>query len=417
MANRKRVIYQSEALFVSATGSNFKYITGAWDTGLYNAGTATAANRHNTLFNTFDFSSISQTGTGNINVINGFYNAFFTGTFTSGAFSSGLLNFANQVNRVQSANYGFEIVRQDVNQFGQLAAIDRIIIEQPTVSLDFSYYLNSGENENNLGLNCKDGTTSALANILTGDVGTKNYYILVSPEGTDANIDTGIAIAQGKTIGLGNAFLSSYSVEAAVGGIPTVTVNAEALNMRFYGASTGNLPTVNPVDGTSLVGTFSIPTPVTGAGFSALRPGDVTVDITSSNVKGATVTDLKVQNATISFDITRDPIQKLGNKFAFTREITFPLTITMSMDAVLGDIDAGNLADIVNDDSSSFDVSMTLNKPGSTNRSVKYTVKGAKLDSQSFSSAIGENKTVSLQFTSQVGGPTDTTRGIFIQGP
>jgi len=332
--------------------------------------------------------------------------------------ATGSAQTLSQINRVQSANYSFEIARQDVNQFGQLAAIDRIIVEQPTVSLDFSYYLNSGENENNLGLTVGSGLlTSALANILTGDVGTKNYYILVSPEGTDANIDKVTATGQGKTIGLGNGFLSSYSVEAAVGGIPTVTVNAEALNMRFYGAATGNIPTVNPVDGSSLNGTFAIPTPNSGAGFSALRPGDVTVDISTSNAEGVTISDLKIQNATISFDITRDPIQRLGSKFAFTREITFPLTITMSMDTVLGDIEAGNLADIVNDDSSSFDVSMTLNKPGSADRSVKYVIKGAKLDSQSFSSAIGDNKTVSLQFSSQVGGPTDTTRGIFIQGP
>ena len=43
--------------------------------------------------------------------------------------------------RVQNANYSFEITRQDVNQFGNLAAIDRVILDQPTVSLDFSYYV------------------------------------------------------------------------------------------------------------------------------------------------------------------------------------------------------------------------------------------------------------------------------------
>jgi hypothetical protein len=323
----------------------------------------------------------------------------------------------SQVNRVQSCNYSFEIPRQDVNQFGQLAAIDRIILEQPTVNLDFSYYLNSGENERNLGLTVGDGTKSALADILTGDVGNKNYYILVSPEGTDANIDTTVATGQGKTIGLGNGFLSSYSIEAAVGGIPTVTVNAEALNMRFYNQATGNIPTVNPEDGSNAAGTFAIPMPVTGAGFSALRPGDVDVTITASNAKGVTIADLKPQTATISFDITREPIQKLGSRFAFTREITFPLTVTMSVDAILGEIEAGNLADTINDDSSSFDVSVQLNKPNTNDRSVKYTLKGCKLDSQTFSSAIGDNKSVTLEFSTQIGGPTDTVRGVFIEGP
>ena len=46
----------------------------------------------------------------------------------------------------------------------------------------------------------------------------------------------------------------------------------------------------------------------------------------------------------------------------------------------------------------------------------KYTLKGAKLDSQEFSSDIGSNKTVALTFTAQVGGPQDTARGLFISG-
>ena len=140
-----------------------------------------------------------------------------------------------QLNRVQGANYSFDIARQDVNQYGQLAAIDRVIVEQPTVSLDFSYYANSGENEQTLGFTL-GSTQGALANILSGGADIKNYFILVSPEGTDANINTGSAISNGKTIGIGNAGLTSYSVEAAVGGFPTVSVNAEGLNMKFYSA-------------------------------------------------------------------------------------------------------------------------------------------------------------------------------------
>ena len=44
-----------------------------------------------------------------------------------------------QLHRVQSANYSFNIARTDVNQFGELAAIDRVALETPTVSLDFTY--------------------------------------------------------------------------------------------------------------------------------------------------------------------------------------------------------------------------------------------------------------------------------------
>ena len=63
--------------------------------------------------------------------------------------------------RIQNINYSFDVTRTDVNQFGNLAAIDRVILEQPTVSLDFSYYVSSGENEGNLGFNL-DGRESAI---------------------------------------------------------------------------------------------------------------------------------------------------------------------------------------------------------------------------------------------------------------
>lgn len=328
-----------------------------------------------------------------------------------------------QLERVQTANYSFEVTRQDVNQYGQLAAIDRIILEQPTVNLDFSYYLNSGKNEKSLGftvnsgvgnINPVGGEKSAIADILSGASSEeKNYYILTSPEGTDANIDTTIATERGNVIGIGNGFLSSYSLEAAVGDIPTVTVNAEGLNMRFYtGTQTQLLPTVNPEDGSSVTSTFSMPAPVTGDGFAALRPGDVKLTLNGTN--GINSNDLKVQNATISFDLSRDPIQKLGSRFAFAKFITFPIAVNMSAEALIGDIQSGNLADIINNDTAKYNLQLKINEPNSTTENMSFIIRGAKLDSQEFSSSIGDNKTVTLNWSTQIGGPTDSGNGLFI---
>jgi len=340
---RKRVIYQSEALFVGATGSN-----------------------------------------------------------------------PSQLNRVQTANYGFDVARKDINQFGNLAAIDRIIVEQPTVNLDFSYYLNSGENEKNIGLTLSS-SKSAFADILSGNNDLKNYYILVSPEGTDANVDTTQATGQGKVIGLGNAYLTSYTVDAAVGDIPKGSIKVDALNMRFYtGTQSISTPAVDPVSGTNMNGNISIPNPVSGDGFSALRPGDIVLTITGS--RGPVISDLKVQSISLSCDVGRDAIQKLGSKFAFTKEIAWPVTATMSVESILGDLEAANLADVVSDDSAKYDLAVVINKPGSGTQAMKFQLKGSKLDSQSFSSSIGDNKTVSMQFSSQIGGPNATTVGLFVEG-
>lgn len=334
-----------------------------------------------------------------------------------------------QLNRVQSANYSFDITRQDINQFGQLGAIDRIIVEQPTVSLDFSYYANNGFNETGIGFVL--GTTKgALADILSGGRDIQNYYIYVSPEGTDANIDTtvtGVNGSAGRVIGIGNAGLTSYSIEAAVGGFPTVTVNAEALNMKFYGATTGLVPTVNPLDGAPNSTTaFSIPTPTTGLGFTALRPGDISLAISGVGFNSA---DLKIQSFSLSTDIGREAIEKLGSKYAFSREISFPVTVTASVEAIVGDIggtdNLGNaLTDIVCNDANSWDLQFTLGQStadcvASTPpvQAMRYTLKGAKLDSQEVSSAIGDNKSVTLGFSAQIAGPTDTNKGLFIEGP
>ena len=87
-----------------------------------------------------------------------------------------------QIHRVQSINYSFEVTRTDVNQFGQLAAIDRVIVEQPSVSLDFNYYPTTGAEESGIGLRLGTGI-SAVTSIIDGKADTKNYYVFTAPEG------------------------------------------------------------------------------------------------------------------------------------------------------------------------------------------------------------------------------------------
>ena len=343
----------------------------------------------------------------------------FSGTSTdTGNGFTGFIPVTNRVTqlmRVQSANYGFDIGRTDVNQFGNLAAIDRIILEQPTVNLDFSYLLTSGENEKKLGFGI-GGEESAVGNFLSGIGDSRNYWVYIADEGNDAN-DANTAIhGKAKSIGIGNAFLTSYTAEGSVGDFPTASLNAEALNMRFFAKNSGSSPAVEPINGTNFTGSFQLPTPTKwnqGTGeITALRPGDVSMNI--SGTKGLAVSDLKLQNFSFNFDMSREPLNKLGSKFAFSREVSFPVTATCSADAILGEIEAGNLADVVNNDSEEFTVRVKINQPGTSTRAIQYDLKGCKLESQSFTSSIGDNKSVSMEWATQVGGPQDTAHGIKI---
>ncbi len=61
--------------------------------------------------------------------------------------SEALYSGSDNIQRVQSVNYSFSVPRTDVNQYGQLGQIERIITEVPTVNLDFTYHLNGTTNE------------------------------------------------------------------------------------------------------------------------------------------------------------------------------------------------------------------------------------------------------------------------------
>jgi len=338
-------------------------------------------------------------------------------------------SLVNQLQRIQTANYSFTVDRTDVNQFGQLAAIDRVILTNPTVALDFSYILANLANEVNLGFTVnKSGDTaevSAISGLLNGTSDERNYFIRTVPEGNDAvNFSDSTAINNG-VIGIGNGFISSYSTEGSVGNFPTTTINVEGLNMNFQKGATGDLiPAVNPADGSSVNNYYSLPTAATtsstglASGISALRPGDVTITIPQTSGGGVNTTTMNIQSYTLSFDLARTPIQRLGSKFAFSRPIDFPLTVTLSVDAQVTDINEGSINDLICNDGSTYNPSISIKNPACGNDSVvaKYTLKGAKLDSQEYSSDIGSNKSVTLTFSAQVGGPQDTARGLFISG-
>jgi hypothetical protein len=389
------------------------------------------------------------------------------------------------LHRVQSANYSFTIARQDVNQFGELAAIDRIITETPTVSFDTSYILANFDNENKLGFEVSpsgDGTTattfvSCISGLIDSSTNAhqKDYFILTSKEGSDAvdNLNTG---KYESIIGIGNGFLTSYSSEASVGGLPTVSIGVEGMNMNYNTVATGDQissasgpagggkgfrinpdssvlsgisgisPAIDPTNGTSVNKYAVLPIATqnaSGAGgglISALRPGDITLSLVAHDASasldaimntsattddllvGADIKDSHIQSYTLSFDLGRTPIQKLGTRFAFARPVDFPITASLSIDAVLADLTTGTISDLINCDTA-FDAVIKMKDPSLCNvaaadRSVAvaYLMRDLKIDSESFTSSIGDSKSVSLDFTCQIGGPEQTSVGVFMSG-
>lgn len=356
------------------------------------------------------------------------------------------INEHAQLERVQSANYSFTINRQDINCFGKAARIDSIVMDAPTVNLDFSYYLTDGFNERALGFHVETGAAAGdtgqfPSGHMTYGVG-KNLYITTVGEGADMKGSEGDELSS--VIGLGNAFLSDYTLDLSVGSIPTVSVSMECANINSTASTalgsgavgvgyTGILtPGVDITDGKMIkdgAGDRRAVLPEFAEGESdivALRPGDIEIDITGisgstmSNITGVSDEDtIHIQSASLSIPLSRSPLQRLGTRFAYARPVDFPVNATLSINAICTDVVARNLAATLDGSGATNDLVLKLkstdNLGAKTDRMI-YTLKGCKLDSESFSLSVGSNKSVDLTFSTQIGGVNDESNGIFVSG-
>lgn len=346
-----------------------------------------------------------------------------------------------QLHRVQSANYGFSVNRQDVNQFGNLARIDSIILEAPTVNFDVTYYPTNGFNEKALDFFVRDGNTDpnlsgqfASGHLAAGS--GKNFYILTVPEGRDANLNRQNGETENSVIGIGNAFLTDYTLDLSVGSLPTATVSFEASNIIADTAVSGSSntfsgivsPGVDPELGESIGLSVEIPVASGNAGstdadlVSALRPGDIKIDI--SSFQGDTLSSLigtdgvHLQSASLSIPLSRSPIERLGSKFPFARTVDFPVNATLNVNAIVNTLEAQNLANVISGcgETNRRDIKLTLNECGLAKTGMEFLLKGCTVDSESFSSSIGSNKSVDITFSTQIGGTRDPNNGIFVSG-
>jgi len=425
---RNRVIYQSQALFIAPSS------TGVQVSGVTAAGTAATAT---------PFTPVS------------------TGSLASG------ISLLKKMDRIQNCNFNFSINRQDINEFGKLARLDSIVMESPTVSLDFSYYVTDGFNERLLGFNsysANDNNTIENVQAISGllnDLQGNNYYILTVDEGED--VVGGNFTPSSSIVAIGNGFISEYSFEASVGAIPTASVTVEAFNIKSDATSTPTTVTTGgaPVGGvvganiTSITGTspaidlFSSPaTKLTSIGsaykldysrnftgtigtnagvnftgfttgasnVTALRPGDLVLTLPNSDG----IADISgngqahIQSFNFTLPLSRTILQRLGNTFGFARAINVPINMDLTINGIVSELESINLFDKLNSPTAR---TLTISlKDSSGGEKIVYTVKGAIFQGESYSENLGDNQTVDLTYSVQIGGANDANNGLFISG-
>ena len=151
--------------------------------------------------------------------------------------------------------------------------------------------------------------------------------------------------------------------------------------------------------------------------ISTLRPGDVSFSLDYAAL-GASTTDWKVQSVNLAIPFNREDLNQLGSRFAIAREITPPINATMSVNAIVGDFVTGSIYDLfTNCGSNGYNGQLAFRNPCDTTQNVAaYIMKGMTLSSHEYTSSVGGNQTVTMNFIIPVGGAAATGTNIFFSG-
>lgn len=370
-----------------------------------------------------------------------------------------------QLKRIQGIDYSFEVPRQYINQYGQLGAIDSIVTASPTVSVNLSYYLTDLENESNLGFyvikqiavytgsngletSKENGSFSGYisnneANFVSKNLVQEsgfNFYIATTTEGNDLNLENTIS---GKAvIGVGNALVTNYSLEAKVGNFPTVNIQAQGLNInssiykeyQINETSTDlGFPIVSvdvrsgktlSINDNGYYNLIKLPNPTSSTGeleITALRPSDIVLSF--NDFENYTIFDtaadreeINLQSFSLQVDFNRQETQELGYKFVNSRPVGYPIIATLNVNAIVNETQIYNLMQNI-DNSSGKSISISINNSKNKNKkALSFELRNFLLNSESFASTVGQNKSVELKFEAQFGSSLDLNNGIFASG-
>ncbi len=386
--------------------------------------------------------------------------------------NNGQYNLVFQLHRVQTAEYQTNFERIDLKELGWRGTVSRPIYNHPTANVGFSYLQHGVINELRMGFcaNYSDTGSSTPFYANNFQVGVLSGFLSRSTEPTNNTLrwplayrdkrnlffavgsgqndirnfnstDTNKASQMG-VIGFGNCYLTSYRATASVGNLPVVSVEYVAENMQVTASGTGvPVPALDSVSGKINPNVlFALPNTFVGPNYvSVIRPGDITVSISSSaadtgllaliptgvtraaNAQIPDITadlqDVKIQSYNLTLNLPRTPMYSAGHVLPLDRRIDHPVYANLSVDTVVGDDITGSLEYLLAKDDD-YNVTIRLQNPQSApfrGTAVQYDLRKAKLGSFGSQMSIGPNRRYSITFQTEIT-PDDFSKGLFISG-
>ncbi|MEY2924049.1 MAG: hypothetical protein RLZZ337_589 [Bacteroidota bacterium] len=335
-------------------------------------------------------------------------------------------NFSNLklLKRVQSSAISISNPVSRSRQIGSSEYAFQKYTQTPEIQVGINYYLSDNSNELLLGL-VADGSSGIFSNFAESGKDRNLYFALTEADGLDAD---DITNAVGLDVfAVGNAFLSSYSLNAQVGDIPSVDLSFDCVNMTFQtyagtGPAGSEVPAINLPAGNKSTEKYLL----SGYNFdltnylsnqadraSALRPGDINLELQQPIMGGARYSGQSPANITsmqINLPIERRDLVGFGSNFPYDKRIIFPIVGTIAFEGYIDEPVTGDFSNIF-DDENAYDLIFNFKKQDQTT-GFRVEIENARVESQSFNQGIGDNLTFSSEFSFSV----SATAGFKVSG-
>lgn len=302
-----------------------------------------------------------------------------------------------------------DVETMDLNQGGQPIAVNR-----PRAEFEFTYVFASGINEGLIGFNV-GGLASAFS--LANE--ERNYYVLVNQDNHEL---IGYSGYNNIILGIGNAVMTRYGLQASVGRPTTATVNLEALNFVIQPSGSGQpLPSIHKRTGGYSTGLYTLPFfNQSISNYFNARPGSIVLTFDSGSAFGTSISgneSCPLQSFGFSVELPRQDIQDFNWVYPLVRPVRYPISIEINAEAYLNNVQLDSLNNIICSDSGgNFNVAFKNSCLGQNDFHFKFNA--VKLHSQEFSERVGGYNQVSLRWAVKIAdinriGPGDPNMFVF----
>ena len=340
-------------------------------------------------------------------------------------------SFLRQLTKVQSVSYGFDINREEIKQIGHEDLLTRRInvistdpspgsnidvnIEPVPVNFEFEYLPTCGLNEYLLNFNVVASGQPAENSFISRHFGDKNFFLVLrSDVGKQANYLIKNEDYYGHFVmGIGNAFVNKYTLNAQLGAPIRSSVGYQASNVTLETYSGDNyIPAIHLYDGTyKKQHKYNFRAQNAGNEYDhpALLPNNINLKIEELNVGGASVSkeNANAVSCNIDLNLERKNLYGFGSMYPYDRKMNLPGRGTVNLGIVKKELESGNLNSILKYDKPYKITIDFLNhctpdrdfcEPAPKQHLMTYVVDNAVLKNKSTSLSINNYATVDVGF-------------------